>query len=325
MRSPLILLLLVACHVCSAQFIKNNNIIPSGYYYGMGKSYVNKTKINGVKEQENACYSDKGKLAWKRINMYNKQGHVIENKQYKKGKLKHTYLYLYYNDTLYTGNVTLNKKGDTTFESRYEYDEKGRRTKYVQAKRFTKSETRYTYNAKGEKKKSVLYRRNKAKWTYEYVYNNDGKMVKTLQYNAKNKLVRQTTYQCDYLGETIRKDVKQASMCLRKDSSQNDGGYIIYDDRTDEKGRIARVIYKYDKDTNLVSYESFPFKRRFTTKQVYSYDASGNVTGMIAYRKNKLWYSYRYNYNLQNMVVVSNYISKEGEVKSIQLVQYKYF
>lgn len=307
------------------QNIFHNAVIPYDYYSGVGKKQPNKIKLAGVQQQENVCYSIKGELSWKNVNTYNRAGYLVANDYYNKGKLKMSFRSLYVNDTLYIGNLYLNRKGDTISQSRHEYDVQGREIKFIQSNKRSRSETHYVYNDNNKKAKSLIYKNGKVRSTYEYVYNDDGKMIRSMQYNAKNKLVRQTTYQCDYRGETMSNEVKQVNMCLRKDPSQEDGGYIVYNDRTDEKGRLTRTIYRYDKDTNMVSYENFNSKGKQVFRQLYTYDASGNNIEKKVFRKGKMWYIYQYDYNPGNLLVLTNYLSKEGEVKSKQVYQYKYF
>lgn len=325
MKTNLTIFIFFCCVAVHAQNVFYNGVIPYDYYTGVGKKQPNRIKLEGVQQQESICYSVKGELSWKNLNTYNRAGYLVANNYYKKDKLKRSYRSIYMNDTLYMGNMHLNGKGDTISQNRYEYDTKGREIRYVQSNKGRRSETHYVYNDRNKKEKSLIYKNGKIKTTYEYVYNDEGKMIRSLQYNAKNKLVRQITYQCDYRGETVSSEVKQVNMCLRKDPSQEDGGYIVYNDRTDEKGRLTRTIYRYDKDTNMVSYENFDSKGKQQLKQLYTYDASGNNIERKVFRKGKMWHVYRYNYNPNQLLASTNYLSKEGEIKSKQVYQYKYF
>jgi hypothetical protein len=94
--------------------------------------------------------------------------------------------------------------------------------------------------------------------------------MKQSTYDKQNKLTAVVNYECNYQGEKQKK-VEQSKVCMRKDALPN-GGYVVYNDYTNPKGKLMRSVSTYDSDSNLVQIQSYDSKSKLLSTSNYTYN-----------------------------------------------------
>lgn len=286
------------------------------------KNYI---KQAGVQTRTYEFYTKRGTLKKCQVNFFSRAGLSVQYQLFNKNKqLLTTAINLYLADTFMTGQAIVNAKGDTLTQYHNSYDEQGNITRYYSRTGKNSWENVYRYNSKNQRTGWDTYINGKLKWITEYEYNDSGRLAGSLLYDAKHTLKKKTTYVCDYRGETVSKDVKQTNMCSRQQPVPG-GGFVFYDDHTNEKGQLNRYIYTYDADSNLLQFESYNAKNRLVTKRAFTYNAEGTVTQEIASNAKRVLYIYEYQYNEKNLLHSSIRFNGQKEKLSTEAYQYTYY
>lgn len=253
-----------------------------------------------VKSYEITYLNDKGKTKRKNAFQLNNAGNIIYQALYNaKGTLKSSTYSSYINDTLLTNRFTLDRNGDTTSKSMYMF-EQGKMISSVVTHGKKTTAYLYTYDKKGNRTSYTYQRNGLTKLTIKYEYDEVGKLMKQSTYNKQNKLTAVVNYECNYQGEKQKK-VEQSKVCMRKDALPN-GGYVVYNDFTNAKGKLMRSVSTYDRDSNLIQVQSYNSKSKLSSTSNYLYDATGNcIQHKYAYKNTS--FQSNYTYNDRNLLV----------------------
>ncbi len=268
-------------------------------------------KKANVSTYEMRFLNNKGEVTYKYVYELNKVGNTTHTRSYnRKNHLNSESYYTYLNDTLLTQQVNLNKKGDTVSLSIYNFN-KGKMLSSLSKYGKRTSEYLYAYNEKGNRT-SHVYKKNGA-LRYKILYDYDsvsGKLAKQSTYNKKNKLVSEVSYECNYQGE-VKKDVSQSKVCMRTDALPG-GGFVVYNDYTNPKGKLRRSVATYSNDSNLMQVKVYDTKNKLVSGASYVYDTNGNCVEYTYSKNNKKWQSI-YSYN-DKLLLTEYHNKKEGKL-----------
>lgn len=297
------------------------NVYQYDYTYGKPIKYSASYELAKVKSYEVTNKRDNGKLKSRSTFHLNASGYTTYSAMFNgKNKLKRETIITYTNDTQITSRLQRNHKGDTTSYTSYTFDKKNLVLSYSkQGKRIV--ENIYTYNSLGKTTSMVSKRNGKQKYAIKYEYNEDGKLIKQLTYNHKNELKRVTNYECNYQGESQKK-VDQAKVCTTQDKLPN-GGYVVYHDYTNPKGKLMRSVSTYSNDSNLVKRENFNSKNKLTFTIQYEYNKQGYCT-KYSYQYHKEIYRSTFTLNELDLLVESTWGTTSG-VKQKSVYTYNFY
>ncbi len=318
-KATLLLCMFALVNIASAQFYRIS-VYNTFMYDNAGKPFKfgKQVKQAEVKSYEVTYLNDKGKTTRKNVYQLNNAGNIIYQAWYnKKGTIKWTYYSSYLNDTLLTNRVTLDKNGDTISKSIYTF-EQGKMTSSVVTHGKKTTAYLYTYDKKGNRTSYTYQRQGTTKLSIKYEYDENNKLIKQSTYNHQNKLIAVVNYECNYQGEAQKK-VEQSKVCTRKDALPN-GGYVVYNDFTNAKGKLMRSVSTYDRDSNLIQVQSYNSKSKLSSTSNYLYDATGNCIQHKYTFKNT---SYQSNYAYNDKSLLIEYTNrKQNQVNG--LVKYTY-
>lgn len=252
-------------------------------------------KQANVSAYEIKYLNTEGETKRKYIYELNKAGNTIYTVSYnRKNILKKKSYLTYLNDTLLTQQVSLNKKGDTVSLSYYSFNN-GKMVSSLSKFGKRTFEYLYAYNDKGNRTLYIYKRNGALSIKILYDYNSvSGKLTKQSTYNKKNKLVSVVNYECNYQGE-VRKDVNQSKVCMRTDALTG-GGFVVYHDYTNPKGKLRRSVATYSNDSNLMQVKVYDTKNKLISGASYVYESNGNCVEYSYIKNNKKWQSI-YSYN----------------------------
>ncbi len=284
--------------------------------------YGKQIKKANVSAYEIRFLNDKGEVTRKYVYELNKPGNTTYMGSYnRKNVLRRKSYYAYKYDTLLTQQVSVNQKGDTVSKSYYIFDN-GKMVSSLSQYGKKTFEYLYAYNDKGNRT-SYVYKRNGA-LSIKILYDYDsvsGKLAKQSTYNKKNKLVSVVNYECNYQGE-VKKDVSQSKVCMRTDALPG-GGFVVYNDYTNPKGKLRRSVATYSNDSNLMQVKVYDTKNKLVSGASYVFDINGNCVDYTYSKNNKKWQSI-YSYN--DKLLLSNYFTKkEGKVTNKVIYEYSFF
>ncbi len=318
-KASLLLFMFTMVNMAYAQFysVTRYNIFmydDNGKPFKFGKS----AKQAEVKSYEITYLNDKGKTKRKNAFQLNNAGNIVYQVLYNaKGTVKRSTYSSYINDTLLTNRFTLDKNGDTTSKSIYTF-ERGKMISSTVSYGKKTTAYFYTYDKSGNRTSYTYKRNGLTKLTIKYEYDETGKLMKQSTYDKQNKLTAVVNYECNYQGEKQKK-VEQSKVCMRKDALPN-GGYVVYNDYTNPKGKLMRSVSTYDSDSNLVQIQSYDSKSKLLSTSNYTYDATGNCT-QHKYAYKKTIFQSNYTYNEKNLLI--EYTNrKQNQVDG--LVKYTY-
>ncbi|MFN3444776.1 MAG: hypothetical protein ACK44D_03480 [Bacteroidia bacterium] len=301
------------------QYTMSDYYLLSATKEGKPVMYGKQIKKANVSAYEIRFLNDKGEATHKYVYELNKAGNTTYMGSYnRKNVLRRKFYYAYTNDTLLTQQVSLNKKGDTVSLSHYRFNN-GKMISSLSKKGKRTFEYLYAYNDKGNRT-SYVYKRNGA-LSIKILYDYDsvsGKLAKQSTYNKKNKLVSVVNYECNYQGE-VKKDVSQSKVCMRTDALPG-GGFVVYNDYTNPKGKLRRSVATYSNDSNLMQVKVYDTKNKLVSGASYIYDNNGNCVEYTYSKNNKKWQSI-YSYN--DKLLLSEYHNKK-EGKITNRVSYSY-
>jgi len=180
----------------------------------------------------------------------------------------------------------------------------------------------------------------KTKWIYTYKNN---KLFELKEFNKKNQLKSVIKYDCNPIGEKVKK-VKQKSVCTNTEFDK-DGNKIEVKTTTNNKGRVVKTKYTYDKNTNKrIKTERFDYKNRleyfyhktkdktvninyWKGKETYkfiSYKKEGLTYKTEKHYKKKLKNTQEFDFNSKGLISKVINTDKKGKV-TIQVYEYGYF
>ena len=251
-----------------------------------------------------------GKEKFRTLSTYEGK-HLMGKEAYKKGSLKYrtknTFDGKYrisYTKTDSKGSI-LTKNESTFTEKEFETDILNRDFPVYRGK---KLKTSKIYKKGGVKQKS--------KWIYEY--DDQGKRTITTLYNAKNDLKFTWDYTCKSEGELVAKN--RQNFC--KWQENEDGMLIEVTRKTSPKGKVQKIIKKYNADTSLVAQEIYLDD---IISQKVSYDKS--VTRPLSwesYKKGNLKFKFTYVYAKNGKLLNTKSFKGKDGAKVLYESNYKY-
>lgn len=158
------------------------------------------------------------------------------------------YAYSYNADTNIISQTYKRKKDQETKKINLSYDEFKNTTCEEYYKKSTlKAKTIFKYDS-AKIFECFSYKNSKPgfhrKWIYSY-YPDKSRKSSTL-YNAKGKIIHTWNYECKPEGELQSKHKDTTDVC-KKVKTDSSGNKIITERKFDEKGKVIRVVYAYDK------------------------------------------------------------------------------
>jgi hypothetical protein len=319
--------ILLAVFIALFGYTNAQNYVVDNYLFSATKEgkpikFGKQVKQVNVSAYDIKYLNSEGEPKRKYIYELNKAGNTTYTVYYnRKNILKRKSYLTYLNDTLLTNQVSLNKKGDTVSLSYYSFNN-GKMVSSLSKYGKRTFEYLYAYNDKGNRT-SYLYNRNGA-LSVKILYDYDsvsGKLAKQSTYNKKYKLVSVVNYECNYQGE-VRKDVNQSKVCMRTDALTG-GGFVVYHDYTNPKGKLRRSVATYSNDSNLMQVKVYDTKNKLVSDAGYIYDTNGNCVEYTYNKNNKRWQSI-YSYN-DKLLLSDYYTKKEGKVINKVIYNYSFF
>ena len=323
MKSKLILL---AVFITLFGFTNAQNYVVDYYLFAATKEgkpikFGKQVKGANVTAYEIKYLNTDGETKRKYIYELNKAGNTTYTVRYNRENILKSKSYqTYLNDTFLTQQVSLNKKGDTISLSYYSFSN-GKMMSSLSKYGKRTFEYFYAYNDMGNRT-SYIYKRNgllsvKILYDYDSV---SGKLAKQSTHNKKNKLISIVNYECNYQGEVL-KDINQSKVCIRTDVLAS-GGFIVYNDYTNPKGKLIRSVATYRNDSNLLQVKAYDTKNKLVSGASYIYDNNGNCVEYTYYKNNKKWQSI-YSYN-DKLLLSDYYIKKEGKITCKVIYNYSF-
>lgn len=229
-----------------------------------------------------------------------------------------------------------------------EYDSINGKKYIIKATGYTKNKKNYTQlyfrNDTGRIDSTITYRNKSdsynSKMTYSY---SNGKLAET-KYYYKGKLKTIQKYDCNPIGEPIKK-VFQSSSCVNTEYDK-DGNKIKVYVYTNSKGAESKskTTYKGDSD-KIIKYEGYNSKNQLYRLSTYSdslnvstyyknngkisrkyisyFDNSHTLVKSEEYYKGKLTYIYKYEYNKLGLKTKDIYQYKKNNPKTVYY-EYKF-
>jgi hypothetical protein len=108
---------------------------------------------------------------------------------------------------------------------------------------------------------------------------------------------------------------------MRTDVLAN-GGFIVYNDYTNPKGKLIRSVATYRNDSNLLQVKVYDTKNKLVSGASYVYDNNGNCVEYTYYKNNKKWQSI-YSYN-DKLLLSDYYTKKEGKITCKVIYNYSF-
>ncbi len=274
-----------------------------------------------VKEFEVTYRKESGKINRRNLYRLNSSGYFTYSAVYSKNnKLKQESIATFSDDTMLTSRLTKNGKGDTISYTVYTFNN-GKLVRSFSKVGNRSQEMLYTYNSLGKNTQTTSNRNGKQKYAIKYEYDDNGKLIKQSTYNKKNVLISVTNFECNYQGESQKK-VDQSKVCTRQDKLPN-GGYVVYNDYTNPKGKLMRSVSTYTSDSNLVKREEFNTKNVLFGTIQYEYNAQGYCTKYVHQYKKKNYY---YTVTLNEMNLIKETIwGNNNRISGKAIYSYNFF
>ncbi|MCX6274341.1 MAG: hypothetical protein NTV09_03940, partial [Bacteroidetes bacterium] len=242
---------------------------------------------------------------------YDSRGNLIEYKEYKRnGAIKIHGCYTMDDSGRMLEYRTLRPDGSNKYRESYTYDAAGNQTdlrNFGRTSLFSRKEKIWFHSAaKFDDKQNMLeqnyyYDANDKKLFDRFVYSyyDDGSKKQTVEYNRKGKVRHSWKYDCNPVGKMEAKNLKDTSkICIRYETDAG-GNKIKVKEENVKRGKVVRVIHKYDKNENQVEEISYDAKGRLRFHSTSGYDEKDNCTSFTAYRlnSNKIKIRYLFNYD----------------------------
>ncbi len=327
------------------------------YYDGMTNSYFNKKEIKErqIKEVDITIleYKKNGKRAIEKdryIEKFNKEAHLIESINFNKGLESSHNIYQYDNNNRIDTKRWYKGKNYSHSINKYnQYNQLIQRDSYWNNKFQSRSIASYQdsrITAQWNYSKDSTKVRNK--WEYSYYPNWD---KKTTRYYKNGELKHTWNYTCNEDGEE-KKPKEETKVCELKQYNA-DSSYVIIRRLTDEKGKISKRKFTYNKNKNLILTEYFNIKNKLTYKDssvykneictenyhffrgknsskiqsstVYHFDSNGNKTDLKKVFYNKpgiIAWVHEYKFNKAGKTLESTVYGKNKKIELVRKHKY---
>ena len=184
-----------------------------------------------------------------------------------------------------TESITYHKKGHIERRQAYTYDKNNQIASFILYKG-DKIVHKWTgkYNEDNNPTEKVYYKKGGeeilTRWEYSYYEN--GQKKETKRYDGKGKLKHSWSYACNPQGQEIKKNTSE--ICLKEDYDES-GNKIKVIRNTDEKNRMVKSVFRYDKNDRVKEVTNYNFKEKMVNRWNYSYDTEGHIIEFSSFVK----------------------------------------
>jgi hypothetical protein len=214
-----------------------------------------------------------------------------------------------------TQNIYYNKKGDIVSQFDYKYDENKNIT-FLQHTKKSKTITfrsTWEYNESGMILNSKRYKKGgeKIKYTWNYIYDNNGEKLQSQLFNSKGKLKHKWDFSCHEEGAKLEKEKNKTQVCSW---SEDKGKYLIKTYQSfNEKGKIRKTVYTYTiSDTTLIDKKIYNHEEELI--RYFKYDSKGRILERIYYRNGKTTRTWIRKYNDDGKMIYNSFSRKEKQI-----------
>jgi hypothetical protein len=335
------------------------------FYSGQNQSEKKTVVKNNIREWSTQSYSIRRigdtSLSWRSVKTFDKHGNQISSKNFdKKNRICRSEYFLYNDSSKILSDISINRKGTIIRRDSATYNSEGRQTSEMNYRIGgikIKYKTNTAYNDRGQitEISSFKYRKSlkEISWgKYITIYNEDGTKGETEWYNGKGKLISTWSFTCDPTGSVKKsKGPDSTNVCISYDYGA-DGSKIKTMIYTDRKKHITKSVLKYDPKGNLSEYFFYNRQNKITSRYSYTYNTDKNITSYIRYRRggvkisrkcdmeynssklctkytmyhrNKLFYTYVYNYNEKGLQTSTISYNNEGRKTWFSKNSYEFY
>lgn len=251
-------------------------------------------------------------------------------------KLKQKIQYIKNSEVIKTDSFNYNRFDRTILYARFDKEHKLKNQDvYSYDSTLLKEHQAFTF--KNEKKKEV----NKEVYEYE----SDLQLKKITYYNKKNKAYKNTVFDCNPIGVNHKISKDSSYKCVKYDVDSL--GNKIQITIENERKHSVKIVRYFNKENKLIAYKKFDLKHDrpdyFTfynpetgafVKQIvfrkgkeYSrseakFDDKKNLIENLWYRKNRIYYLIKYQYNQEGLLVKLDGFDKKN--KTVRTNTYNY-
>jgi len=309
-------------YIPASSLSNHYNIWTGGAYRVNGIKNIQFNKEHKIKVTDDVVYklTKQGKrLKEKRrtIHTFDKNGRLIDEQHYKKGREKQHYQFQYNKYGFFTDYkkhargilkkhevLVYNQNNDVLKYRRYHKGEL--ESKWEAVYKDTILESQWSYKITKKDSSDILL-----KWEYEYYPTNQKKQTK---YYKKGELKHTWLYTCDEEGIEV-KPKDETKVCEIKQYN-NDGTYVIVQRNTGKKGKITKTRLTYDAKDHLIMREYINAKNKIWSKQSYKYDDKGRQIAWYYYKNGKksdqVHWGREDDYNENGKIVETRHIGRKG-------------
>jgi hypothetical protein len=208
----------------------------------------------------------------------------------------------------------------------YDYDSQNRliTTESVDFKKdYSKSEVAYNEFNKLSYRKHFNADTETPTKELRYSYHENGDKKET-NYYVKGKLKHTWLFECKPEGELINVKEKDATKLCKLEDVDENGNYVVWDRKFDEKGRLTKEKTVFNSDTLLILRQRYRGTDKLVYEQVNSYDAENHFKSSIVktFDKEKgLRLSSETTYSKEKGTLTLHY-NKKGKVTHTNLYSY---
>ncbi|MBI1306382.1 MAG: hypothetical protein GC181_07190 [Bacteroidetes bacterium] len=220
------------------------------------KELIKKNSVESLDLRYTKVKKDKVKSTTKSRYYFNQQGVPVRIVTYNaKNKIKKDDHFVYDDQLKVVQRYQINSKGDTLLFYSAKYDEAGHRIQYSnRIKNRTYSSVSEFNDSAIIKYSTYINGKFKSYYVYEYYPNGDRKTTRYFNRKGKEKYV--WSYACSEEGKEIARHKDTSTVCLKK-TENPDGTTTSVWQSTDEKGKITKSIYVYNKVDKIISFKYF--------------------------------------------------------------------
>jgi hypothetical protein len=279
------------------------------YYYNLKDKVKDKHIQSQVVIEENYKKGHPVRYDVNRMIKFDRNGNEVEycNSRGDK-KIKYKTISTYDSSNNRTSQITYKKKHiKSDVKAKYNKFNHCIEYKYYTSKGNLKDKVEYDWDSTLELEARIYKKANKLnyKWVFEYYPDKSSK--KTTKYNAKGKVKKVWTYDCNLLGDVMKKHDDTIKMC-HFDSSDKQGYYYKIDKRSYENGKMYKTISKYSKDSLYLGYSNYDEKNMLRSFSEVTYN-SDSVTKIYKYYNKR---GKQFQYMIYKMDKQNNIYSSEN-------------
>lgn len=247
----------------------------------------------------------------------------------------------------------INKHGRITSEWLYRFDDKGRRTEYTLLKPNgnIKMQWTYAYDKNGNATDLHSYYSDYPSWHivkkyddknrlieqthfykhdkkigshYKYFYYDDGSKKQTIEYNPKGKVLHTWNYDCSPVGKLATPKFKDTTKVCVQYEKDDKGNPVKVKEEFVKRGRVVRIVNKYDIHDNLLDFADYDIKGRVWFRNSYLYNDNNQTTEIRIYKHKTNEVSSRVVYVYDTDGKITKALTYKGLDKPKYVVKYNY-